>query len=222
MNESLAIYLEPSAGVDSDAPAVKNLAERLTRSACSPREAAVLLFNHVRDTIRYIPYTPFMQIENYTGSTTLERGYGFCTQKSALLIALSRSVGIPARFHFADLKNHNLPGRMGWVLGSDMMIYHTYMEFHLDGRWLKATPSFEKALCEKMGWRLVAFDGTDDAILHHRDLAGAVHIEYVKDRGTDHRIPLADILETWYHEYGPAALERWESTLAQSGRAASA
>jgi len=222
VNDSFEIYLMPSFGVDSDAPEIKELASVLTDGAKSRRDAAVLLFNYVRDSIRYIPYTPFMQIDNYLGTATLERGYGFCTQKSALLIALARAAGIPARFHFADLKNHNLPGRMGWVLGSDMMVYHTYMEFHLDGRWLKATPSFEKALCDKMGWRLVEFDGTSDAILHHRDRSGVVHIEYVKDRGTHHEVPLTDMLETWYHEYGPAALERWESTLAENGRAASA
>lgn len=222
VNDSFETYLTPSDGVDSENPSITALSQRLTAGAGSPREAAVRLFDFVRDTIRYIPYAPFMRIDDYLGAATLERGYGFCTQKSALLVALSRAAGIPARFHFADLKNHNLPGRMGWVLGSDMMVYHTYMEFHLDGRWLKATPSFEKSLCVRMGWRLVAFDGTTDAILHHRDSSGAVHIEYVMDRGTNHAVPLTDMLETWYHEYGPAALERWESTLAENGHVASA
>ncbi|MEW5764008.1 MAG: transglutaminase-like domain-containing protein [Acidobacteriota bacterium] len=206
--------LRPTPGVDCDEPEIKALAARVTDGARDAGEAAVRLFAFVRDGIRYIPFAPFLAIEDYHGRAALERGYGFCTQKSSLLVGLCRAAGIPARFRYADLVNHNLPGRLGWVLGSDRMIYHTYVEIFLDGRWLKATPSFEKSLCEKMGWRLVEFDGTKDAVLHALDLSGRPHIEYVQDRGALPHIPLADMLATWLREYGPATLDRWRAATA--------
>ncbi len=216
-NSDLAAYLLPSSGVDSDSEGVLELAERLTRGAQGPAETAARLFAFVRDTIRYVPYAPFDSLPAYTGQATLERGYGFCTQKSALLIALSRAAGVPARFHYADLVNHSLPERLEWVLGCNRMVYHTYVEFLLEGRWIKATPSFEKPLCEKMGWRLVEFDGTSDAILHRTDLSGRLHVEYAADRGTDAGVPLSLMLDAWMREYGPETLGRWQEAVAGKG-----
>ncbi len=152
-------YLLPCPGVDSQGPRIRSLAAEITRGIAGDSERASALFNWVRDTVRYIPYAPFAALEDYEPTRTLDRGYGFCTQKSALLVALARASGIPARFHYADLLNHNMPGRLGLVLGSNRMVYHTYADLRVNGRWLKVTPSFERSLCEKMGWRLVEFDG---------------------------------------------------------------
>jgi transglutaminase-like putative cysteine protease len=209
----LSSCLGPTPGVDCRSETVRNLARSLAEGAASPKETAVRLFTWVRDTVRYIPYAPFVRLEDYHGEEVLRRGFGFCTQKSSLLVGLCRAAGIPARFRFADLVNHNLPGRLGWVLGSNRMIYHTYVEIYLDGRWLKATPSFERPLCEKMGWRLVEFDGTKDAVLAPTDLQGRPHIEYVLDRGPLPHVPLEDMLETWYREYGPRTLDRWQAAI---------
>jgi len=202
-------FLHPSPGVDSDAPEIIELANSLTGDAKNGKDAASTLFRHVRDTYKYIPYAPFDRLEEYEGRALIRRGYGFCTHKSSLLVALARAIGIPARFHFADLKNHNLPGKLGEVLQSDLMIYHTYAELFLDNRWLKATPSFEKELCEKMGWRLVDFDGTRDATLALTDLAGRPHIEYLRDLGTRAFIPLEEMIAAWKKHYGEGIMERW-------------
>ncbi|MGC8763675.1 MAG: transglutaminase-like domain-containing protein [Acidobacteriota bacterium] len=218
MTESdLSVYLGPTQGVDCQSETVRNLAQRLTGDAPSPAQAAARLFAYVRDSVRYIPYAPFASLSDYHGEEVLRRGYGFCTQKSSLLVGLCRAAGLPARFRFADLLNHNLPGRLGWILGSNRMVYHTYVEVFLGGRWLKATPSFERPLCEKMGWRLVEFDGTRDAVLAPTDLAGRPHIEYVLDRGPLPYVPLEAMLETWYREYGPETLVRWRESIGTLG-----
>ncbi len=208
--EDLTQYLEPSFGIDSGAPEIISLSSKLTAGCSKDSEAAARLFSFTRDSFRYNPFAPFSKIEDFLGTALLKRGHGFCTQKSALLISLCRAAGIPARFRFADLVNHNLPGRLGQVLGTNKMIYHTYAEMFIGGRWLKATPSFEKGLCEKMGWRLCHFDGSGDAILSPTDLEGRPHIEYVLDRGTAPSLPLDDMLATWLKEYGANAFVRWE------------
>lgn len=209
--DEIQACLRPSFGVNSDAPEILALAKEIASGSKDEREAAARLFRYTRDTFRYNPFAPFERIEDFLGTSLLERGYGFCTQKSALLIALCRAAGIPARFRFADLVNHNLPGRLGQVLGTNRMIYHTYADIFIEGRWLKATPSFEKALCEKMGWRLSDFDGTGHAILCATDLQGRPHIEYVLDRGVSFSLPLQKMLDTWLKKYGMDTLERWKA-----------
>ncbi len=217
--DDLNSCLEPSFGVDSGAKEIVSLSSRLTAGCRDGREAAARLFCYTRDSFRYNPFAPFARIEDFLGVSLLKRGHGFCTQKSALLISLCRAAGIPARFRFADLVNHNLPGRLGQVLGTNKMIYHTYAEMHLGGKWLKATPSFEKGLCEKMGWRLCDFDGSRDAILSKTDLEGRPHIEYVLDRGTSPSLPLNEMVETWLNEYGAEAFKRWEEAASENGGA---
>jgi transglutaminase-like putative cysteine protease len=203
--------------VNSQDPRVRSLAAEITRGMTGESERASALFAWCRDTVRYIPYAPFAALEHYEPMRTLDRGYGFCTQKSALLVALARAAGIPARFHYADLLNHNMPGRLGLVLGSNRMVYHTYADLMVDGRWLKVTPSFERPLCEKMSWRLVEFDGTSDATLHASDLRDRPHIEYVLDRGTDPGIPLPRMLKAWEEVYTLDALGRWEDAIERMG-----
>jgi len=207
----IARYLEPCPGVDSDSDRIRDLSAHLVRDAATHAAAASRLFIFVRDSVRYVPYAPFESIGDYVGGATLDRGYGFCTQKSALLVALARASRIPARFRYADLVNHNMPGRLESVLQSDKMIFHTYAELEIGARWLKATPSFEAPLCQKMGWRLVEFDGACDAVLHPTDLQGRPHIEYVLDRGHDPGIPLEVMLEAWRRGYGEEALARWHA-----------
>jgi transglutaminase-like putative cysteine protease len=211
----VSAFLAPCPGVDSEALRVRSLAAEITRGLEGEAERASALFAWVRDTVRYIPYAPFASLDDYEPERTLDRGYGFCTQKSALLVALARASGIRARFHFADLLNHNMPGRLGLVLGSNRMVYHTYADLMVDGRWLKVTPSFDQPLCDKMGWRLVEFHGHADATLHASDLRGRPHIEYVLDRGTDPGIPLPLMLKAWEEDYGTGALARWEEATAQ-------
>lgn len=210
-------YLLPCPGVDSQNPRVRSLAAEITRGMTGEAERASALFTWSRDTVRYIPYAPFAALEDYEPLRTLDRGYGFCTQKSALLVALARAAGIPARFHYADLLNHNMPGRLGLVLRSNRMVYHTYADLRVDGRWFKVTPSFERPLCEKMGWRLVEFDGTADATLHASDLRDRPHIDYILDRGTDPGIPLPQMLNAWEEVYTIEALGRWEDAIERMG-----
>jgi transglutaminase-like putative cysteine protease len=210
-NEELMPYLAPSPGVECEDGGIRTLADELTRGKLSSREKAAALFLFARDQVRYVPYAPFESVEDYLGPMVLERGYGFCTQKTSLLVGLCRAAGIPARFRFADLVNHNMPGRLEWVMQSNRMIFHTYAELFVEGRWLKATPSFERSLCEKMGWRLVEFDGTTDAVLPATDLSGRPHIGYVLDRGTDAGIPLQSMLDAWLEGYGEEAMGRWRA-----------
>jgi len=79
-------------------------------------------------------------------------------------ITLCRAAGVPARVGFADVRNHlnseKLRERMG---GSDLFIWHGYVEFLLDG-WVKVTPAFNIELCERFGVLPLDFDGEPGTI----------------------------------------------------------
>jgi hypothetical protein len=124
-------------------------------------------------------------------------------------------MGIPARFHFADLVNHAMPDRMESVLQSNRMVYHTFVDLHLSGCWWKVTPSFEEPLCRKMGWQLVSFDGTQHGAFAREDLQGRLHIDYVLDRGSDPALPHAQMVEAWRQAYGEPCMARWEAASAE-------
>ncbi len=188
-------YLKPTSIVNFDHPTVKNKAQEITIGQMETIEKARSLFYFVRDTIKYNPYLPRYLPEHFRTSNTLARGEGFCITKAALLIAMSRAVEIPARFHFVILRNHLLPEKMAELLVSDVIPDHSFAEFYLNGKWVGATPAFDLEMCQKYGIIPVEFDGKNNAKFHSRTQDGKLHIEYVFDRGTYADVPVEEIRE---------------------------
>ena len=163
------MYLRPTSMITSDDPAVVRLAAEIAGEAGDDRETAVRLFEYVRDEIRYDPYALFFLPEQYRAGTILARGGGYCVQKSSLLVALARARGIPSRLIFADLRNRLDFGNLRELMGTDIFTYHGYVEWRIDGTWLRVTPSFPRAFCDDHEFITVEFNGEDDAVLHDRD-----------------------------------------------------
>ena len=201
-------YLKPTAKIDSDNPSIKEKAQNLIRGKREAADKAKSLFYWVRDEIKYNPYVPIEVFENFRASKTLERGQGFCVEKAALLAAFARAVGIPARLHFADIRNYLVSGSLLELMGTNLFSYHGYTELYIEGEWVKATPAFDLKMCRKNRIIPVEFDGQNDAILHSHNLDGKLHIEYVKDRGYREDVPVDEILAAWEKLYGLKAHER--------------
>ena len=182
--------------VEADHPDVTAFAARATKGAVTDREKAVALFYAVRDEIRYDPYRLSADAESYRASDVLKSGVAFCIPKAVLLCAAARAVGLTARLGFADVRNHlnseKLRERMN---GSDLFIWHGYVEFLLDGRWVKVTPAFNIELCERFGLLPLEFDGEHDALFHPYTADGREHMEYVRERGTFDELPFEQIME---------------------------
>jgi len=134
-------------------------------------------------------------------SACLGRGSGFCVAKAALLAAAARAVGIPARVGFADVRNHLTTPKLRRLMGSDTFYHHGYTELFLEGKWVKATPAFDRRLCEKFGVRPLEFDGRADSLFHPYDVAGRRHMEYIADHGPSADVPVDEILEIFTREY---------------------
>ena len=206
-------YLEPGKFIDSSHPAVRKFAAEHARGA-DDREKTVALYYAVRDRIRYNPFQNFTQDDAYRGSTCLERRMGWCVSKAALLAAAARAVEIPARVAFADVKNHLTTPELTAKMGTDLFVFHGYTEFHLDGKWVKATPAFNLSLCTKFRVKPLEFDGYADSIFHPFDQDNRRHMEYVRERGAFADVPVPEIQrvfsETYpqYYNLGPAAAKQ--------------
>jgi transglutaminase-like putative cysteine protease len=201
VDDALDTCLAPTPFIDSDVPDVAEFARRAVGNETDDIRKAVALYYAVRDGIVYTPYLDFRSRDTYRASAVLARGAGFCVGKAALLAATARAVGIPARVGFADVKNHLCTPRLRALMGTDVFFYHGYTELHVDGRWVKATPAFDKTLCDRFGVHALEFDGRTDSLFHPLDRAGRRHMEYLRDRGPSTDVPADDIIATFQREY---------------------
>ena len=193
-------YLSTARYVDSADPAVLAFAEKNAKGA-SERERAVSLYYAVRDQIRYNPFLDFSDPEVFRASAVLKAGEGFCVGKASLLAACARAAGIEARVGFADVKNHLTTPRLAETMGSDLFIYHGYSDLRIDGKWVKATPAFNLALCTRFRVKPLEFDGRADSIFHPFDEDERRHMEYLRDRGVYADVPVDEIQRAFRAAY---------------------
>ena len=193
-------FLSPAAYIDSGHPAVIAFAKKSAKGN-APLERAVSLYYAVRDGIRYNPFLDFSKEETFRASQCIVAGEGFCIGKAALLAAVARADGIPARVGFADVKNHLTTPALRERMGSDLFIYHGYTELQLEGKWVKATPAFNVELCRRFKVKPLEFDGREDSIFHPYDEDERRHMEYLRERGSHADVPVAEIMRAFREAY---------------------
>ena len=160
-------FLQATRFCDVSDPEIVCLAESLRRSS-GDRETAVAVFGYVRDAIAY-------EVGNWqrTASQTLRRGRGTCTNSANLMVALLRSLGIPAGYGEMVVSGREyfgpaIPRRLCSRAGERSR--HIYVCVWIEGRWARCDPSDDAALsvasqhvnpqCTLIDW-----DGWDDALL---------------------------------------------------------
>ncbi len=207
--EELRPYLAPTAIIDSGHPLVREYARRAAGSATEPQAVAVKLYLAVRDGIRYDPYGPFHLPRHYQASAVIRRGKQFCVPKAALLCALARVYGIPSRLGFANVKNHLATRQLLEYLGADIFVYHAFVDLYLEGRWVKATPAFNRELCLRHGVAPLEFNGRDDSLFQPYNAGNQRYMEYLEFLGTAADVPVAAIVSAWRQTYGSARVDQW-------------
>lgn len=183
--ESPHLFLAATPMCDAGDAAIRDTAAEVTRGARTPREAAVALFYWVRDEVSYT-----MGDWNWRASETLRLRRGTCSNKANLMVAMARSLGIPAGFHvqFVTTPSYFSGGFIPLIRRCvrDKAI-HVYVTLFLDGHWVKCDPTDDKALSDAIEVivphaRAFDFDGEHDAVIPFAE--GSV----VSDNG-----PLTDI-----------------------------
>jgi len=145
-NKGLEDFLRSSELCDSDNPLVKSTAEEMTKNTKKPKDAAIKIFYFVRDRIPLAFVNP-----NTTASEILRIGRGSCFTKATLQVALLRAIGIPARFRVMEFKGND-PNEWEGILPKlavSMMpeqFLHYLVEVYIEGRWIMADATFDKAL----------------------------------------------------------------------------
>lgn len=211
--ESLEVYLNPTEIIDSDHPSIIEYAQIVTAKAKDDISKACALFDVVRDEIKYDPLTHFYRKSHYQASQVLKRKSGYCVSKSCLLCALGRAANIPSRLGLADIRNHGASQEIMDLMGTNIFTYHGFVEFFLDGRWVKATPAFDPSVYPKHNIPIVTFDGRNDAVFPSHDLNGRPYVEYIAYHGTYADLPLDDLVRGFRKIYGDERVDMWIEVL---------
>jgi hypothetical protein len=139
-------FLKPTLLCDCNNIFIKNKAKELTEKSESPKEAALNIFNFVRDKILY-----GIDFSYVKASDTLKKGFGFCITKTNLQIAFLRSVGIPSRYHQVilskDVLKDLIPDSLYKKLDAKIW-YHPWCECNLSGKWIACDSFLDKSLYE--------------------------------------------------------------------------
>ncbi|WP_100637816.1 transglutaminase-like domain-containing protein [Marinobacter salexigens] len=196
-------YLQPTEYFNYNQPELKAwIATQLEGVPDNKVEQAKALYLAVRDSVGYNPYVFRPEPETFSASHALKTGESYCIPKAVLFGAAARSIGIPSRLGLADVRNHlSSPKLIEW-LRSDIFRMHGFIELHLNGKWVKATPAFNKQLCELMKVEPLEFDGVTDSIFQEYTEAGEAHMEYVNDHGVFDDVPHEFILSGIKAAYG--------------------
>lgn len=186
-------YLTPGEFVDSEDPEIVRFAEKAVEGVRGEKARAIALYLAVRDGISYNPYLDYSKDGTYRASDVLKAGRGFCIGKAALLAACARAVGIAARPGYADVRNHITSKKLHDLVQTDVFHWHSYTELLIGGKWVKCTPAFDSALCERAKLAPLEFDGETDSLFQPFDPEGRRHMEYLLDRGAYADVPVAHI-----------------------------
>ena len=189
MFSSNKIYLQPAEFINSDSPEVKSYAQKIIGNSTAQVEKAIKLYYAIRDGFNYNPYDIDLSKEAMKASSLLKRDFGYCVEKACLLAACARAVGIPSRLAFARVRNHIGTEKLERVLKTDVLVFHGFTELFIHGKWVKATPAFNKSLCEKLNVDPLEFDGMNDSIFQPYNKRGTKFMEYLYDYGNFPDVP---------------------------------
>ncbi|WP_299442892.1 transglutaminase family protein [uncultured Rhodospira sp.] len=188
--------IRPTQFMDYDSPAVRQFVARVIPDVDLPlRDKVVRLYHAVRDEILYEIYGADLSEEGMRASSIIKRGSGLCTHKSIVFAAVVRSLGVPCRLVLTDVRNHLTSERLRQFVGGDVFHFHCLASLWLDGKWVKATPIFNKKLCQLYGMTPLDFDGTTDSLHHPFDEEGRKYMEFIRNHGEFDDFPYEWVVE---------------------------
>lgn len=194
-------YLESTYYIDFEEESVQNLIAEFKSDALSDKEKSIGIYTKVRDHWKYDPYSISFSKDKYKSSCIAKKQTGNCVEKSIILIACLRGLGIPARLHLGKVKNHIAVERLTEKFGSNELTPHGMVSVYLDNKWLKMSPAFNKTLCKKLKVEPLDFDGENNSFLQQYNSEGTRFMEYTDDYGYFEDIPFDFMLQKLKEHY---------------------
>ncbi|WP_055435264.1 transglutaminase-like domain-containing protein [Lacinutrix algicola] len=194
-------YLESTYCFDFENDSVQNLISEFKTDTLSNKEKAIGIYTKVRDNWKYDAYNISLSKEKYKSSYLVEKQSGNCVEKSIILIACLRALGIAARLHLGKVKNHIAVERLIEKFGSNELTPHGMVNVYLNNKWLKMSPAFNKSLCEKLNVEPLSFDGENNSFLQQYNGKGNRFMEYIDDYGHFDDVPLDFMIKNIKEHY---------------------
>jgi len=194
-------YLAPTYYFDYESDEIQELVSKFKARSISPKEKAIELYLKVRDSWRYNPYDLSFSKENFKASNIVKKSKGHCVEKSIILIACLRAVGIPARLHLGKVKNHLGVERLTEKFGTNELTPHGMVNAFLNDKWLKLSPAFNKSMCKICNVAPLEFDGENDSMFQEFDSKGNVFMEYLEDYGHFEDVPFEFMIKNMEENY---------------------
>jgi transglutaminase-like putative cysteine protease len=182
--------------LDYEQPPVQAFVQRaLDGVGDAPIDKAIAVYYAVRDQIHYEVYDADLSRSGLRASAIITRGRGFCVHKSIVYAAACRAAGVPSRIVLTDVRNHLASARLRELVGGDIFRFHALNSVHLDGKWVRATPVFNKLLCRLYGITPLEFDGRSDSMSHPYDTKGRRYMEFLHEYGEFDDFPYELVVE---------------------------
>ncbi|HPY12972.1 MAG TPA: methyltransferase domain-containing protein [Candidatus Paceibacterota bacterium] len=160
-------YLKETDFCDCKNPKILEKTKDITKNLSSNQQKAIAIFEWVRDNINYR-----VGLWQRKASETLGEKEGTCTNKTNLLVAMLRSINIPAGYGVLKTKGQEyfgpvVPPILKRKIGKKSS--HIYSFVFLDNRWIKCDPSLDLELSLKTSYfnpqsELVVWDGENNAL----------------------------------------------------------
>ncbi len=159
------------------------------------------IYELVRDGFWYSPNKIHFSKAAYRASFVASLKQAHCIEKSLLLVACYRSIGLPSRIHLAKVINHIAVENLEKKFGIVELTPHGMVDVLVNGKWLKCSPAFNKELCEKCNVDALDFDGKEDSIFQQYDKAGNKFMDYIEDYGHFEDLPMEFIKQNFADHY---------------------
>lgn len=128
------------------------------------KERAIQLYYHVRDAFLYDPFHLDLRPEFLQASHVLTKKRAWCVEKSIVLAACARKVGIPSSLGYAIVVNHIGTEKLTHYLRKEEIVFHGYVSLFIEGKWVKCTPAFDKMICRINKVEPLDWDGETDSM----------------------------------------------------------
>lgn len=194
-------FIKETAYIDYRSKEIQAIIAPFVKENLSKKELAKRIYLKVRDSYRYFPYRVGLKDEHYKASLITKQTRGNCIEKSIIYIACMRALGIPARLRLARVKNHIGIEKFEEKFQTSEITPHGMAEIYLNDKWLKASPAFNKELCDYCNVASLDFDGENDSIFQEFDKNGGKFMEYLEDYGYFADVPKDFIVENVFSNY---------------------
>ncbi len=197
-------YLKETSFLNFSDPAFDRFLEEIDLSK-NQKQLAIDLYFLVRDKFTYDPYHLDLRYNQLQASHVLGKKRAWCVEKSTLLAACARKLGIPARMGYAIVTNHIGVEKLVHYLRRNEIVFHGYNELFLEGRWVKCTPSFDKNICRMMNVDPLDWDGETDSMFQEY-VHGEKYMEYLHFYGEFSDVPI-ELMNSEMKKYYPHLFE---------------